>query len=150
MISDAREHIMQEAKFISFITGVPMMEILKSAMPERVESLRIQLFNAVRKTHRKRAKLSRAIKDMIRIGFKMVNKTLDQDPVVKFGDVLPVDDNLEATTEATKVGAGLSSHLSAIMRLENMSEEDAQAELDRINNEATMSGVLDTTTPPAL
>ena len=150
MISDAREHIVQEAKFISFITGVPMFEILKSAMPERVESLRIQLFSAIRKTHRKRSKISRALKDMIRIGFKMSGMALDTDPKIVFGDVLPVDENMEANTEATKVGAGLSSHLSSIMRLENISEVDAQKELDRINEEATMSGVLDTTTPPTL
>jgi hypothetical protein len=150
MISDAREHIVQEAKFISFVTGVPMFEILKSAMPERVESLRIQLFSAIRKTHRKRSKVSRAIKDMIRIGFKMAGKEFDTDPKIVFGDVLPIDENMEANTEATKVGAGLSSHISSIMRLENLSEEDAQKEVDKINEEANMSGVLDTSKPPTV
>lgn len=150
MISDAREHILQEAKFVSFTTGVPMFEILKSSMPERVESLRIQLFSAIRKTTRKRAKLIRAIKDMIRIGFKMTGKTFDQDPVIVFGDVLPTDDNLEATTEATKVGAGLSSRVSSIMRLENVTQADAEKELEKINEEANMAGVLDTSNPPTL
>jgi hypothetical protein len=150
MITEAREHMLSELKFVSFITGVPMFELLKSSMPERVEALRIQLFSAIRKTTRKRSKITRALKDMLRIGFKMKERELEEDPVIKFSDVLPRDENTEATTEATKVGAGLSSRRSSIMRLEGISEEEAEKELEQLNLEATMAGVIDTTQPPQI
>lgn len=150
MLTDANTHITNQLKFISFTTGVPMFELLRSAMPERVEALRMELFSAVRKTHRKRAKLARAIMDMIRIGFKMSGKTFDQDPTVKFGDVIPTDDNIQANTESVKVTAGLSSRVSAIMRLENIDREAAEKELEDINNESTMAGAVDTTQPPVI
>lgn len=148
MISDAEEHIMSQIRIISTITGVPMWALTKGSAPERVESLRIQLFSAIRKTHRKRAKLRRAVQDLIHIGFKLQGEELTADPIIKFGDVLPSDDLIAAETESTKVRSGLSSRLHSIMRLENVSEEDAQAELKQIQEEEKLAGAFDTSTPP--
>lgn len=152
LMAEAEDHIMSQIRIISTVTGVPLWALTKGTAPERVEALRIQLFAAIRKTHRKRAKLRRAMQDIIRIGFKLSGKELTQDPIIKFGDVLPEDDLLSAETESTLVRSGLSSHRSAIMRIGNMNEEDAQKELDQIENESKMAGMspIDTSAPPVL
>lgn len=140
LLTEAEEHIMSQLRMISEITGVPMWSLTKGTMPERVESLRIQLFSAIRKTNRKRAKLKRGLQDIIRIAFRMLGTPLDNDPMIKFSDVIPTDDLVQAETESTKVTAGLSSKRSAIMRLENATEEEAQKELDQIAEENALSG----------
>ena len=150
LLTETREHIMFELKMVSFLTGVPMFELLKGSMPERVEGLRMQLFSAVRKTDTKRAKIKRGIMDMFRIGFKMTNRKIEQDVEIKFGDVLPTDDLLSAETEATKVRSGLSSRKSAIKRLENLDDTQADDEMKQIANEDRIAGVADTTVPPTV
>lgn len=152
MMADAEEHIMSQIRIISTVTSVPLWSLTKSSAPERVESLRIQLFGAIRKTHRKRAKLRRAIQDLVRIGFKLQGTELTADPIIKFGNVLPEDELIVAETENTKVRAGLSSRRSAIMRLDNVTEEDAQKELDQIQAEDKLAGFapVDTSTPPEI
>lgn len=152
LMQEAEEHIMSQIRIISTVTGVPLWALLKGASPERVEALQIQLFAAVRKTHRKRAKLRRAMQDLIRIGFKLKNIELNEDPIITFGNVLPEDQLIVAETENTKVRAGLSSRRSSIMRLNNVSEEDAQTELDQIEAEDKLAGFapVDTGAPPEI
>lgn len=140
MIAEAEEHILSQIRIISEVTGVPMWSLTKGTMPERVESLRIQLFSAIRKTHRKRAKLKRGIQDIIRVAFALLGTPLEKDPMIKFSDVIPTDDLVQAETESAKVIAGLSSKRSSIMRLENLTEEEAQAELDQIAEENALAG----------
>lgn len=152
LFAEAETHIMSQIRIISTVTGVPLWALTGSATPERVESLRIQLFAAIRKTHRKRAKLRRAIQDIIRIGFKLQGTELEQDPIIKFGDVLPEDDLIVAETQSTLVRSGLKSHRSAIMELENVTEEEAQVELDQIEAENKIAGFAppDDAPPPVL
>lgn len=152
LFAEAEEHIMSQIRIISTVTGVPLWALTKSTAPERVESLRIQLFSAIRKTHRKRAKLRRALQDLIRVGFKLAGTELTQDPIITFGDVLPSDDLIVAETEGTLVRSGLSSRRSSIMRLNSMSEADAQRELDQIEAENRLAGagVIDMGNPPTL
>lgn len=140
LITEAEEHIMSQLRLISEITAVPMWALTKGTMPERVESLRIQLFSAIRKTNRKRAKLKRGLQDIIRIAFKMLGTPLENDPMIKFSDVIPTDELVQAETESAKVTAGLSSKRSAIMRLENLTEEEAQQEMDQIAEENALAG----------
>lgn len=148
LFAEAEEHIMSQIRIISTVTGVPLWALTKGSAPERVESLQIQLFSAIRKTHRKRAKLRRAIQDLIRIGFKLAGTELTQDPIITFGDVVPNDDLIAAETESTKVRSGLSSRVSAIMRLNSISTEDAEAELARIQDEDKTMGAVNPDNAP--
>lgn len=141
LISDAREHIMHELKTIELATGVPMWALTKGTQPERVETLRINLFNAIRKTNRKRAKLKRALQDIIRIAFKLNNVDIGKDINISFSDVIPVDESVQTDIETSKVQAGLSSRKSALMRLEGYDEAEADAELEKIKAEDAASGV---------
>jgi len=149
LIDDTEKHVENQLKFISWVTAIPMFELLKSAMPERVESLRIQLFGAVRKTQRKRAKLSKGVKEMIKIGYKMLeNKELEKDIEIKFSDVIPTDEQTEVDVESAKINNGLSSRRSAMKRLDNFTEEELDAELELIKEESIASGVVNPNNPP--
>lgn len=153
LLADAREHVSTEMKFIEWVTGVPMWALTKGAQAEKVESLRIQLFTAVRKTAKKRAKIKRALLDMVRIGAKMTNKSealKTQDIVIDFADVLPVDELTQVEAESAKITAGISSKKRAMMRIENYDEEQAQAELDTIKSEDAILGIGNTNNAPAL
>jgi len=147
LLEDARQQILQETKVISFVSGVPMFELLKSTMPERVESLRIQMYSAVRKAMKKRAKIKRALNDMFRMGFKMIGTDFNQDIKIVFSDVLPVDELVQAQTEAEKVTAGLTSKRSAIMRINGVSETQAEEEMAQIADESKIAGVMDSPAP---
>lgn len=155
LIAEAQEHIMNQVKVISTITAVPMFELLKSAMPDRVESLRMSMYSAVRKSDRKRSKIVRALQDLIRIGGQMKSTPFNSDPIIEFSDVLPVDEYIQAQTESTKITSGLSSRKSALMRLEGYSEAEAEEELKNIQEEDKLAGfsnqpppVIDPNNPP--
>lgn len=149
LISDAREHIIFQLKMISWLSGVPMFELLKTGMPEQVESMRIQLFNAIRKTDTKRAKLMKGIKDILWVGSKLLNKEFEENVIIKFGDVLPIDERVETEIEETKTRAGLSSRRSAIKRLEGYDDEKVDNEMVEISKEEKVAGI-DIDKPPTL
>lgn len=145
LLADVREHVAMELKFVEWVTGVPMWALTKQgSQPERVESLRIQLFTAIRKTAKKRAKIKRAMLDMFRIGAKMTNQSAElqeNDINIDFADVLPVDVLSEVQAESTKVTTGISSKKRSMMRIENYTEEEAQEELDNIRSEDQIAGI---------
>lgn len=150
LIAETMEFVMFQLKMVSWITSVPMFELLKGSLPDRVESMRIQLFSAQRRTNTKRAKVVRGLKDAIRIAAKLSKQKLESDPVIKMSDVLPTDDLVEAQIEQTKVQSGLSSRRSAIMRINNIDEAEADVEMARIREEEQIAGVADFNTPPTV
>ncbi|MDF1498535.1 MAG: phage portal protein [Patescibacteria group bacterium] len=150
LIVETKEHIIGEMKFISWITAVPMFELLKSAMPERVESLRIQLFSSIRKTDTKRAKIRKGLSDMIKIGFKLSGKTFEGYVNIVFSDVLPTDDLINAQIEETKIRIGTTSKRASMKRTENYSDEEVDAEMEEIKKENAIAGIGGNGTPPTL
>jgi SPP1 Gp6-like portal protein len=147
---------MFELKMVSWITGVPMFELLKSAMPERVEALRMELFSALRKTDTKRRKISRALKDMMRIGFKMLGETVSPEMetgnaiTVAFSDVLPVNRLEEAQIEEIAIRNGITSRKSSMQRLYGFDEDMADKELQEINSETVQTGAVNPQQAPTL
>jgi len=153
LLADAREHIAQELKFIEWVSGVPMWALTKGGQAERVESLRIQLFAAIRKSAKKRAKIKRALLDMFRIGAKITNQSVElqeNDINIDFADVLPIDEQAQVETESAKVVSGISSKRRAMMRIENYTEDEADAELEVIREEDKISGVGEASAAPTL
>jgi len=127
-----------------------MWALLETSAPERVESMKIKLFSALRKTNRKRMKMKRAIQKIIEIGFKMLNKEMKGSVVLDFSDVLPNDEYLDAQTESAKVTAGISSRRSAMKRIENYTEEELDEEMKQMKDEDIMSGTVNPNEPPTL
>lgn len=151
LIGETMDFIQFQLRIISQITAVPLFDLIKGSQPERVESMHIHLFGAIRKTNTKRAKIKRALKDAMRIAQKIRGVYKEDDAIIDMSDVLPVDDLAEAQTEQIKIGAGLSSRKSSIMRLSNMSEEEAEEEIERIKEEDTVAGVVgDENNAPAI
>lgn len=141
LLESTFEHIAFQLKMISMLSSLPMNEVLKSAMPERVESMRIQLFSAVRRTNTKRAKIKRGLKDILRIGAKLSGIDMDKDPIVEMSDVLPINEGEIAETEETKIRTGISSRKSSMKRVENFTDDEAEAELEQIKKEDAMMGI---------
>lgn len=154
LLADVREHVMLELKFIEWISCVPMWALTRAgAMVERVEALRIQLFGAVRKTSKKRSKIKRAMLDMLRIGAKMTGQSeslQNDDCVIDFTDVLPVDELTQVQVESEKIRSGISSRSSSMIRIENYTTEEAQKELEKIKTEDTIAGVGNSDNAPTL
>lgn len=150
LIEATEKHITSQLQMISYVTDVPMWALLESAAPERVESMRIKLFGAIRKTKRKRAKMARGIELLYKIGFAMLDQKLPEDVniVVEFSDVLPSDPFIEAQTEQIKVEAGISSRKSSMVRLEEYTDDEVEAELEQIKEEDIFSGALNPNNPP--
>jgi hypothetical protein len=150
LLGDLREHVLMQAKVIALVTGVPLFELLKSNMPDRVESLRIQLFRALRKTAKKRSKIKEGLKELIEIGFKMLNQELKSDVTVRFGDVLPTDKLQEVQAEEIKIRTGISSRFSAIKRVEGYDDNRVENELKLIQAENIQSGAVNPNNAPQL
>lgn len=150
LLEEAQNHILQQLKFISLFSGVPMSTVTEGSRPEKVEALKIRLFSAVRKTDTKRSKIVKGIKDIIRIGFKMLEKELKGDIQISFSDVIPVDEVEKTEIEQMKVNSGLTSKFSAIKRLEGYTDEEAEQELERIRDENIESGALNPDEAPQI
>ncbi len=151
LIEDTEKHVESQFKMISWLTAVPMFELLKSSMPERVESLRIQLFSAERKAKRKRAKITKGLRNLIYTGYKMLySKEMNGTINIKYGDVLPNDKAVDTSTEVEMVTNGLSSKKSSIMRINGYTEQEAQSEIEEITKEEIASGALDTNNKPTI
>ena len=58
---------------------------------------------------------------------------------VAWGEPIPSDYSEMVATENSRVAAGTQSKLTTIMTLDNVSEEDAMAEIERINEEQNMN-----------
>lgn len=150
LLEATEKHITSQLQMISYITDVPMWSLLETSQPERVESMKIKLFSALRKTDRKRMKMKRGVEKIIEIGFKMLNKEMAGDVVLVFSDVLPNDILVDVQVEEQKVNAGLSSRRSAMRRLENYTEEELDAEMLAIRNEDVQSGAVNPNNPPSV
>ncbi len=150
LIADTEVHITSQLQMISYVTDVPMWALLDSTAPERVESMKIKLFGATRKTTRKRAKIKKGIMKIIEIGFVMLGKEMSGTIDMEFSDVLPNDDLVDAQIEEIRVQSGTSSKRSAIKRLDSSTEEQVDKEMEEIKNETLDSGAVNPNNPPKI
>ena len=149
LIDASERHILLQMKMISFVSKVPMHELLRSGMPEGFEAMRIQLFGATRKTNTKRAKIKKGVREVLRIAAKLDGFELEEKPIVEMSDIIPTDELQIVETESVKITSGISSKKTSIMRVENYTEEEAEAELEQIKKEDLINGV-DVENPPTV
>lgn len=150
LIEATEKHIMSQIQMISFLTDVPVWGLTENSSPEKVESMKIKLFAALRRTDRKRAKMNRGIEKLIEISFKLLGKEMNGKIVLQFSTVLPTDDLVDAQVEEIKIRSGLSSARSAMKRLENYTEEELDKEQELIRNENISSGAVNPNNVPVL
>lgn len=150
LIKETFTHVDRQLHMISWLSSVPMFELLEQSRPERVESLRIRLFSAIRRTDTKRSKVIKGVHDILAIGFAMLGEKMSGKLGIQFSSVLPHDPLVDVQVEQLKVTSGLSSRESAMKRLENYTEEEVEAELARIRTEDLQSGVANPEQPPQI
>lgn len=94
------------------------------------------------KINRKRQYYAKGLKQVMALAELLENAVGDTDyeftmPQLTFHDGLPKDDSEEATVMNIRTGGAKTlSQKTAIMRMENMTEEQAEVEIERINTEA--------------
>lgn len=105
-------------------------------------AIKWRMNNLLAKINRKRQYYAKGLKQVFMIaqmleqGVGVANYTLTV-PQLTFQDGLPKDDSLEATVMNIRTGGAKTlSQKTAIMRMENMTEEQAESEIDRIHEEA--------------
>jgi hypothetical protein len=149
LIPEAREYMMLQIKVISDSTGVPMFQLVKDgAMPDTVYGMKVKHWDADRKARTKRQNIADGVDRIVKAGFALKGEDFKGDVRMNFSSILPTNDTELVKKESTKVGAGLSSKVSAIMRIENMTEGEAEDEVNRIKDENRIAGVSDTNNPP--
>lgn len=104
-------------------------------------AIKWRMNNLLAKINRKRQYYDRGIKQIYTIAQMLeqavgIAKYKLSVPQLAFQDGLPKDDTQEATVMNVRTGGAKTlSQKSAIMRMENMTEEQADAEIERINEE---------------
>jgi len=138
-------------RFIASISKIPPEELGLEGKggAEKVEAIKIRLFNSIRKAQRKRMQLTTGLTDILMSALIMSGESTDPStPKIVYDDFLPVDDRLQTTLIIERLNAGLISRETAIRRLENIEVEAAQAELDKIKQEEAQNQFsLNTPTP---
>lgn len=150
LIEATEKHITSQLQMISYITDVPMWTLTDTSEPETVGGMKIKLFGAIRKTNRKRAKMTKGVISIIEIGFKMLGKELTGDIVLQFSDVLPNDELNDAQVEEIKIRSGVTSKRSAMRRLENYDEDELDEEEKQIRKETIASGAVNPNDAPGI
>lgn len=104
-------------------------------------AIKFRMSPLLAKINRKRQYYDKALKQVLILSQeleKIANKELQYEttmPVLRFNDGLPRDTMTETQTVAIRVGNGTLSRKSAIMQLDNKTEEQAIAELERVLSE---------------
>ena len=142
LIEATYTHVERQARYISWFTSVPMDQLISNAaQPERVESLRIRLYSAVRKSDSKRANIRKGLDWALRIGLMLLGFKTPDKIRIEFGDVLPKEPLVDAQVEDIKVRDGLSSRRSSIKRLEGLEDDEVDQEMQAIQQEETVAGI---------
>jgi hypothetical protein len=102
----------------------------------KVEAMRIRMFPTMRKIHRKQNAMKPAVEQALTYALELKGKAKDGLTVaVDFDDVLPVDMLQLVTQMVERKTAGLISTRTAIEEMDGLTDEEAQAEMDRIDEE---------------
>lgn len=109
-------------------------------------ALKLKIMRTIAKITRKRLYYDQAIKDILYKAQVLAKewkidingKKLTKEPVrpdIKWADGLPIDDTEQVETEAKKIDAGLTSTADAIMRIDGVDEQTAEAKAKKIQEE---------------
>ena len=144
MMGEADKHIEKQLSFISFFTSVPMFALLSNgSVPERVESMKMRYFDAMRKADAKRVKIKMGLDWALRIGLMMLG-IKEPDPIdISCNDLIFNEPEVNANIEEVKLRNGLTSKRSAMKRLDNLTDDEIDNELKEISDEEKISGIGD-------
>jgi len=150
MIERAEKFVERQVQFISFITSIPVSDLIRqSAQPTTAEALRTRMHGAMSKAQTKRGQIIPELEKIIQIGLKLTETTDDPNNItIEFGPVLPEDEVQKTQVEQMKLNMGITSKRTAMKRLDGLTDDEVDAELERINNEQAQAGFQ--TNPPTV
>ena len=126
---------------ISAITKVPMdaLGLDASSGAEKVEAMKIRLFNTTRKVNRKRVYMDQPLIDMMEFALEIQEAALEEGQNIKliWDDVLPVDDLAITNALVQQTAAGLKSKKTAVKELQEIIDEELDEELAEIQRDNT-------------
>jgi len=153
-IENGFKQIEKLTRDISAITKIPKdvfgLDSEKGGV-EKVEAMKIRLFNTIRKVERKRVYLESDLSSMMKMALILSGVAEDTigDIRIVWDDALPEDIVAKTQTLADQVNSGLKSKRKAIKELQELDEEDLNIEIEAINkdNQATTPAF---STPPRI
>jgi len=147
-IDNGFKQIEQLIRFIASQTRVPasVIGIDDQAGQEKVEAIKIRLFDTLRKIGRKRMAIETQLKDLLRAAAIIDGNADAGIPKIIWEDPLPSDELVDTRIVVERVNAGLISKSSAIKRLDEISQEAVDDELQKIEDERAAQ-ILAGTTP---
>lgn len=102
----------------------------------KVEAMRIRMFPTMRKIHRKQNAMRPSLEQALNYALALDGKAKEGLSVsVSFDDVLPVDMLQLVTQMVERKTAGLISTRTALEEMDGLTDEEAQAEMERIEEE---------------
>lgn len=127
---------------VSSITKIPAEEMGYPGKggAEKPEAMRIKLFSTLRKVSRKRIYMEQVIIDIMNLallmsGLKPPSDKRKFDLRVKWTDALPIDENLLTERLNEQVQGGLKSKRKAIKELQDIYDDELDAEIALIEEE---------------
>lgn len=131
---DTIENLLRQ---IGAILSLPLefMNLKGEGGVESAEAKGIRISAFLKKIQRVRSKMELGIDKIHEIATQWGVQVPDDEYSIIWNDVFPVDKKEESQELQSAVETGLISKLKAIMRYQNLNEEQATLELERINKE---------------
>lgn len=115
---------------------------------EKVEAMRIRLWNTIRKVNRKRLYMQQPLIDMIRMALKIHGVEYDGTIKIVWGDILPRDEKAITENLTMQLNGGLKSQRKAVKELQRLDSEELDDELEAITADTTPSVPSFASQPP--
>lgn len=108
---------------------------IKAGLAESGSALKRLMMAPLAKVNRTKLNIDRSLKELIRVA-ALLDSGKAVEPSIEWQDGLPNDRTEDTQNEAAAVSSSLSSKKSAIKRLFNLTDNEADAELRQIEDEA--------------
>lgn len=134
LIDKGFEQILQLLRRISAISKVPtdVLGIEPKGGVEKVEAMRLRLFNTTRKVARKRLYIEGRLKGILKMALQLEGIKDPADISIEWGDPLPEDELTKTTIAIDQIQGGVKSKRKAIKELQELTDEELDAELAEI------------------
>jgi hypothetical protein len=140
LIEEAFREIEFFVRSIASMTKIPVeaFGIEGKGGVEKVEAMRLRLFNTEKKVQRKRVYFEKQLEDMLSVALA-VEGTKGASVNITWDDILPVSELELTELLAMQVSSKLKSKRKAIKELQGLDDDLLDAEIEEINNEQTVS-----------
>jgi len=137
LIKDSFTQIDSMLRQICAITSIPVefMGLSSPGGAESADAKKIRMASFLKKVEKIRSKFENGLKQVAEIRAQFLPKFKSQDFILFWPEIFPVDKNALASELATAQNASLISNKKAIMKYQDLNEEDAIAEREAILKE---------------